>query len=253
MSSFDKRRKPFISKYSKQVYNELRRYGASVALQIENGTAPVTFLMEVQFLSRGQMNNVLRDAWATTGAYFANYSRRQLQRIGISKPPELDWGQGLDDYWSKHGATKIKTIIDTEQDNIRKVIKDTIEEGQKEGLGVKEISKNVSKNLKGKEHLLRKKFDAMRITRTEVNAASNHADYEQGKLVGDRLLKKWVAVGIGTRPSHLDLHAQPPIPYDQKFYVSSMSGSPMEKPGDLAGGPGEVINCRCHIEKISKG
>ena len=86
---------------------------------------------------------------------------------------------------------------------------------------------------------------ATRIARTEIVSASNMGSL-QGAMNSQATVKKsWLTSGLpGTRPTHLDAEAQPPIELNQTFKVGA---DDLQYPGDPAGSPAEVINCRCTI------
>jgi len=89
------------------------------------------------------------------------------------------------------------------------------------------------------------KSRAKRIARTEVNSASNYGSYAGAQQTGLKLKKIWIATNDSrTRPSHKKAGRHKPIDLNAKFTVGR---SKMEYPGDPAGRPEEIINCRCAI------
>lgn len=83
------------------------------------------------------------------------------------------------------------------------------------------------------------------IARTEANKASNagsiHAMRSTEGLVS---FKTWLAtMDTRTRPDHLLADGQQ-VPLDEPFTVG---GSSLDHPGDPAGPPEQVINCRCTL------
>jgi hypothetical protein len=89
---------------------------------------------------------------------------------------------------------------------------------------------------------------AMRIARTEVTAASNFGITESYRQTGIVLKRTWISArDEAVRISHLhaeDESINNPVDLDQPFLVG---GKRMMYPGDPAGGPEEVMNCRCTV------
>lgn len=240
---FDRRRKPFETAYSKRIRKELERYGASVALQIKDGVSPYTYLLSGQFLSRSHMDKTLRDLWNKTGEYFIGYSNRSLRRMGLNVQKPTTWGQSVEQYWANEGFNKVNTIVANKEDNIRRVISSTIEQAQKEGEGIVKISEKITKALTDNNYKTTAKFDAIRIARTEVAAASNTANAEQIYSI-DGGYKVWMTVGdSAVRGDHAALHGYAlPNRRGETFPFVEMA-----HPHDPKGKPSQVINCRCKL------
>lgn len=82
------------------------------------------------------------------------------------------------------------------------------------------------------------------IARTEVISTSNGASIAQARSAGVPLEKQWMATDDNrTRPTHVVADGQLQ-PMGEPFIVG---GALLDFPGDPAGPPGEVINCRCSI------
>lgn len=88
---------------------------------------------------------------------------------------------------------------------------------------------------------------ARTIARTTVVGSANGATHEAYETVQDTigpLVKEWVATSDDrTREWHIDADGQT-VPFDEPFDVD---GEPMMYPGDPAGSPENVINCRCAV------
>lgn len=91
---------------------------------------------------------------------------------------------------------------------------------------------------------------ARTIARTEViGAASAGARVAAGHVAGvlghspDQVVKEWLATGGSrTRETHIDADGQTVLGLDTAFDVG---GHPLQQPGDPAGPPEEIIQCRC--------
>src|SRR5258708_1780365 len=80
------------------------------------------------------------------------------------------------------------------------------------------------------------------ISRTEVIGASNYGSHEAAKQSGLDLTKSWLATeDVRTRPTHSLADGQE-VEMDAKF---SVGGADLDFPGDPAGPPEEIIQCRC--------
>lgn len=94
--------------------------------------------------------------------------------------------------------------------------------------------------------------DSIRIARTETTRVENSARMdvgEQGKKLGFKMMKEWVATSDErTRPAHLDADGQQ-VPIDEPFIVD---GEKLMYPGDfsLGASPSNTINCRCTVINI---
>jgi hypothetical protein len=235
--------------YLKKIEKELRRWSRSVTGQLESGIVYSTFQIQGNFLDTKRIENTLRDLYQTVGDRFSERTANQLRKIGINAQPlNVSWEDSVDRYFSNDGAKKISTIKSTYEDDIRKVINETVEAGAKEGLALNQITNNVVKNLSGDEWKLSTKFNADRITRTEVGTALNKARFETIEPHKETTLKWWDAL-----PNARTMHAlrdqqtrNNPIPIDQPFEGDLMY--PQDPRGDVS----DVVNCRCVMRLVKK-
>lgn len=135
---------------------------------------------------------------------------------------------------------KVKDISATTGKRIRAAVK----AGQDKGLSDKDIAKLIYE--KTGNNIGR--FRAEVIARTEAHAASQAGSMfaiEALELPG-KVMKEWVAVSDDrTREDH-DMMDGDKVELDSDFNVPSNSGEDqMMFPGDPAGSPENVINCRC--------
>lgn len=83
---------------------------------------------------------------------------------------------------------------------------------------------------------------ATRIARTETISVRNAASLNVVDQIGVASQKRWQATNDSrTRETHLDADGQI-VDREQPF---SVGGFPLQHPGDPAGPPEEIINCRC--------
>lgn len=153
----------------------------------------------------------------------AGAPRRQVKAFDV-------FTQRVRNYVANTVASRIKGILDTTVTRVRSAIAAGVDEGE----GTDELAARVQETFQG--------FTAARaqtIARTEVISASNFGSQEAAKQTGLRLKKEWIATRDGReRESHGSLDGQL-VKMDSPYPNGLMF------PGDPAGGPEEVINCRC--------
>ena len=149
-----------------------------------------------------------------------------------------------DDYVARQGGEKITQISQTTKNRINKVVARGIADGD----GADAIARNIGKATGGA--IGRKR--AATIAKTEVNAAANFANdaidrENRVEGLGDRF-KRWVSTGDGrTRRHHAVMNGKQVL-VDDAFKVRYNGNTySMQRPGDSAGGAGNVINCRCTL------
>lgn len=86
------------------------------------------------------------------------------------------------------------------------------------------------------------------IARTETHGAANFGSNEAAKQTGLPLSKEWLAgQDERTRETHAEAGRGPPIGMNDTFTVGDAQ---LEYPGDPAGPPEEIINCRCSLAYV---
>lgn len=87
---------------------------------------------------------------------------------------------------------------------------------------------------------------AARTAMTGAESAGRVESYRRANRIGVRCEKQWLAtLDVRTRASHRELDGQH-VPYDRPF-VAESTGHKLMRPGDPAGHPSEVYNCRCRV------
>ena len=146
---------------------------------------------------------------------------------------------------SLEAGEKITTITATSRDRIVGVIRDVFDQADTEGWGIDKITSNlyreVGKNLRGNGYAR-----ARAIAQTEMISASNQAAEIAAQSTGYEYRKFWSTSGLtGIRPTHIEAEVFSDqvggLRPDQRFPNGLLY------PGDPAGPPEEVINCRCTI------
>lgn len=143
---------------------------------------------------------------------------------------------------------RITSITETTRTQIIRQIRT----GQSEGQGVETIADNIV-SVVGSISKVRGAL----IARTETHAAANAGADQAARATNIPLKKEWVSVSDHrTRDSDDDFdHAAADgqvVEMDQPFRIPKSSGGfeLLMFPGDPAGSPGNVINCRCSVAHI---
>ena len=175
---------------------------------------------------------------------FITFARRThdeiLKRAGKDADEVLLWEQLAARFIADIGTRKIKEITEA----TRQFVSTVIQRGVAEGLSIPNIARNIVEDLGEINETTR----ATRIARTEVTGAANYGAVEGARSTGLGLEKQWLAApDTRTRHAHrvaggLEGPPQLSVPLDAAFIVD---GEALEYPGDPAGSPGNVINCRC--------
>jgi HK97 family phage portal protein len=114
-------------------------------------------------------------------------------------------------------------------------ISSIISEGQRQGLGVREVAKLLQSTLQGMEP-----SRAIRIARTETVGALNQGEFLSAQQSDILVEKEWLCEFNNSRESHMELDGTR-IPMNDTF------DNGLQYPGDKAGDADEVINCQCSL------
>lgn len=141
---------------------------------------------------------------------------------------------------SPETAARVTKMTETTKAQIRSALTDAIDLR----LDVRQTAKLIRDKIGGS--VLRSR--ALLIARTETTRAANLAAEMGASETGIELQKVWIATAdTRTRPAHLAMRGKDPIVKDALFVVG---GKKMKHPGDPAGGPENVINCRCTVSYV---
>jgi len=111
-----------------------------------------------------------------------------------------------------------------------------------EGLSIEDTSRAIRAKFQDMS-----KVRAERIARTEVVGASNMGAMAGARATGLTLMKQWISTQDNrTRVEPYDHYGYnlTMVEMDGKFVIN---GDEIEYPGDPAGQPGNIINCRCTV------
>lgn len=179
------------------------------------------------------------------------------QKLVPETKKNLDWESFVTAYIEKRTGSQISTITNTTEKQVKRIVRDWVQEAITAGDSVQELSFYLETEFEGLS-----KSNAQRIARTEVALASNNGSLEAVKsLQIPGMYKEWVSAndsrvrdggdnGLGADHAAVsDDNGE--IPIDDMFKVNPdvmMSG-----PGDTGAPADQVINCRCVLVFKNKG
>jgi len=162
------------------------------------------------------------------------YGTRQKALLG-SFEPTIGTNSIIRDFLRSFGLQKIVQISSTTIKQLRGVLNQAVDEG----LGERETSRLIRERAP-----IIAASRAQTIARTETHAAANYAVQESFKSTGVQARREWVAAeDERTREDHIDANGQI-VGLNEPFTVGSEE---LMYPGDPAGSPEQVVNCRCAV------
>lgn len=186
------------------------------------------------------------DLYTLVGADFAREQYNKLKGLDVDllTKEEDTWYNYLRHYVKNRLWKRIENVNKTSVDTAGKIINNINEQAIAGGLGAYEAATMIKKGLI-EEGIKYNQWRALRIARTEIMTAANVGSFEGAKATGEALQKYWIATyDSRTRDTHLGMESQNPKMMNEPFLVGAWQ---MQHPLDPAGGPEEVINCRCAI------
>lgn len=186
------------------------------------------------------------DLYTLVGADFAReqYNRLKGLDIDLLTKEEDTWYNYLRHYVKNRLWKRIENVNQTSIATAGRIINGVLEQSVNEGLGAYETATRIKRGLID-DGIQYNQWRALRIARTEIMTASNLGSMEGAKATGEALEKFWISTyDSRTRDTHRVVESQNPKMMNEPFLVGMYQ---MQHPGDPAGGPEEVINCRCTI------
>ena len=206
--------------------------GASKALE-QNGIMGFDVYMSE---TRPKVARILEPHWYDVIKTFSDRSEAYILRKELYNG---FYQELLEKFTMRIGANHISDIDDTSRKQLRRVIFN----GQKDGLPLPQIAKNIRERYSPKFSRAR----AATIARTETHSAASFANHQVGMQYAKTqpaMQKQWIAINDDrTREAHRIANGQI-VNIDSPFIVG---GRPMEYTGDPSGGAANVINCRCAV------
>jgi hypothetical protein len=194
-------------------------------------------------------NNIYRDIYRDVGLSFATWYSQNAERL--TKKQDVS---GYKDTWEATFAAEGERIAGKRVTLVQGTAKATL---------TKELTRFMKNpdfmNLNEREasRVLRSRFDkysnsqAKRLVRTEATNAANLGTMRSALDIfgADSLQKEWIAaLDERVRSVHAEANGQV-VAFNEKFKVG---GELLDRAGDPAGSPWNVINCRCSIAPFPK-
>jgi len=151
-------------------------------------------------------------------------------------PTELRWifdpfSAAVNAWIAKHAAESVTSILKTSIIDVHRII----QKGVADGIGTQKIAKSLRKFYDEKSA-----WKAMRVARTETSMAAGYGQREAALQSGVVKTHSWISSRDDrVRDSHIRADDGQAIPLSQRFKNGLLY------PGDSAGGPGEIVYCRC--------
>jgi hypothetical protein len=166
------------------------------------------------------------------------------------KEPSIDynaiWSRRIIEQVNHKFGKRITLITETTEKIFKKIVNETVENGIKDGISVKDMAKIIKDQIGFTDT-----YRAERIARTEVISASNMGSLEGAKATGLNINKQWLStkddkvrgLGMNDEFDHINCDGES-VGMNDAFL---QTGEELEFPGDPTGSSGNVINCRCTI------
>jgi hypothetical protein len=182
--------------------------------------------------------SLMRDAYEQFGKRTATAIKDSQGRAGkraVAMSPEFEAALGV--YIRTYSARKVKDVDATTKARIARLIQIGIDEG----LTNAEVAASIREAA-----LIDSAYRSAVIARTESHAAAMAGSFESALETDVVIEKEWISAedertrdGVDSEFDHTSVDN---VPMEQPFIVS---GEELMFPGDPAGSPGNVINCRC--------
>lgn len=190
----------------------------------------------IDFALRAHRARIENAVFKTAQISIPLFFQRGVIAVGVDQKRRHQSGfrETIAEWMEESGLAEAALISSTTREDISRIIQRGIEGGEP----VARIATDIRK-LGGIAAVTR----ANTIARTETHNAAMFANQRGAVDSGLDLQKKWVSVeDARTRPWHAAVDSQGYIDMDESYIVNTI---PMKRPGDPAGGPSNVINCRC--------
>lgn len=186
-----------------------------------------------------ELREVLSAHYTKVTNAFRSKVRTDAKRSGYKLETKSAYDILIAEWIATEVMRKAKMINDTDTQDII----DAIEDGMLTGASIADISKSI------RDKTALSPFRAQTIARTETHNAATYSSLQSIREVeqetGAKFMKQWISTSdIRTRDAHAEMRGSEPIPVDEKFFVG---GEYLDRPGDSAGSPENIINCRCQV------
>ena len=230
------RKRASYSKYAKSQFSRALKAHANEYLdQVEQSGLSAEYT-----INRAPIENAMYNVYSRVMTQFASDTYSDLSKR--ANKTEVNWGEWVARWFQTNTTHLIDGITNHSQLGLAKLAQLAV----KEGWSIREYQKNASQLFEVSERR------AELIGRTEIIRASNAGSLMGAQETGFPMMKYWLATRDnrtrGTNPKdifdHYSMDEDKGILLDQPFNVS---GENLQHPGDIAGSPGNTINCRCTL------
>jgi hypothetical protein len=167
-------------------------------------------------------------------------------------PTDQEWINLLTGLLGEKAGERITAIANESRAQAIEIVKATLQQAAEEGLGTSQASVLLRDNLRAQWGEI-STYRAARIARTEVTQASNLGSLTGAKEAGVPMQKVWLSTrdsrtrrGRSSKFDHFGSWPTGPDGEKREMDESfTKTGESLAYPGDYAGSPGNVINCRC--------
>lgn len=240
-----KSQKTFIDIYHREGRRVLLKTIQPVLARMEHINPQDLKYQVRRLLNKGEVEAYIETLWMHTGSTFAQDMVKRLSTKADTFYQLGFWDKIFRKYAAERSAKVTGKILDTEAENINRIIDTYLTQGESAGLGIQEIARNMRDNL-AKDVIGMQNYEAARIAQTEVIGSANKGSFEGALSTGLELTKTWATSGSGrSRDSHLDYESQGDVPMDHEYNYGFSSG--MQFPGDQNGVAEDIINCHCDM------
>ena len=208
---------------------------------------------QINILDTLAFRQLFIDIYERQGMRFAKWYQKIFIKVATKNDDkniyETIWSARLAQYGEERAQDIVTTVEKSMMDQFNAEMKRLYADPEFQELGAEAQARELRK-----KNFWQKKarFMALRVARTESNAAANLGIEESSLSMfgAQEMEKRWItARDEKVRDTHRQAEAQGAIPFDSSFSVGQ---SQMKRPGDPAGGASEVINCRCRIVTLPK-
>jgi HK97 family phage portal protein len=244
--------KQFFNEQLKTIKEKIKQYFLSLEKEFDikslNAKKIVREIYDIDYwqnrflaLTRALIYDIIKTGGERALAMVLEGKKQEDYVLNMSRVEVYRW---LEEW----AGRRVRSIQETTRDRLIEVIEEGIKKGVEEGESIVQIEKRIEKMIENDFALsVPKRLEY--IVRTETLGAMNFGHicgYEQSGVVEG---KEWLAtMDERVRDAHAEADGQI-VGMDEPFIVG---GEALEYPGDPAGSPENVINCRCTVLPVLK-